>query len=87
MSTKLNYTPRGIVVDHKESGVRYAISESNFNPKLHRKVRPLLPTETVHGYQPKVAPKQGASESAADRGGHVSDESPKTPSAEGTPSK
>lgn len=42
----------GIVVDHKKSGVRYAISEKNFNPKVHKKVRELEPGETVHGFQP-----------------------------------
>lgn len=43
----------GIVVDHKESGVRYAISERNFNPKVHKKVRDLNPGETVRGFTPK----------------------------------
>ena len=43
---------RGIVVDHKESGVRYAVSERNYNPKIHKRVRDLLPGETVLGYQP-----------------------------------
>lgn len=44
---------RGIVVTHKESGVRYAISKANFNPELHTEVRDLKPGETVLGYQPK----------------------------------
>ena len=26
----------GIVVDHKETGVRYAVSDHNFNQKVHR---------------------------------------------------
>lgn len=44
---------RGFVVDHKESGVRYAVSERNFNEKIHDMVRDLGPGETVQGYQPK----------------------------------
>lgn len=44
---------RGIVVDHKETGVRYAISEHNFNDKVHAKVRDLKPGETVIGYRPR----------------------------------
>lgn len=44
---------KGIVVDHKESGVRYAISEKNFNSKVHKRVRDLLPGETVVGFAPK----------------------------------
>lgn len=43
----------GIVVDHKESGVRYAISEINFNSTVHDKVRELRAGETVLGYKPK----------------------------------
>ncbi|QNL31025.1 hypothetical protein SEA_KAUALA_13 [Microbacterium phage Kauala] len=43
----------GIVVDHKESGVRYAVSEANFNEKIHTKVRDLKPSETVIGFRPK----------------------------------
>lgn len=43
----------GIVVDHKESGVRYAISEAHLNPEVHEKVRDLKPGETVQGYQPR----------------------------------
>ncbi|AVJ49761.1 hypothetical protein PBI_LUCKY3_13 [Microbacterium phage Lucky3] len=44
---------RGIVVDHKETGVRYAVSERNFNEKVHKKVRDLKPGESVIGYQPR----------------------------------
>jgi len=45
---------KGIVVDHKDSGVRYAISLHNFNEKIHTFVRDLLPHETVRGFQPKA---------------------------------
>lgn len=43
---------RGIVVDH-ENGTRYAISQNNFNPKVHTMVRELKPGETVIGFTPK----------------------------------
>jgi len=43
---------RGIVVDHKDSGVRYAVSEANYNSKIHKKVRDLKPGETVQGFRP-----------------------------------
>lgn len=46
----------GIVVDHKESGNRYAIKEDNFNSKVHRKVRDLRPGETPLGFTHKFAP-------------------------------
>lgn len=45
--------PRGIVVDHKETGVRYAVSPHNYQPAIHTKVRDLLPGETVLGFKPK----------------------------------
>jgi len=44
---------RGIVVDHKESGVRYAVSEHNFNAEVHTKVRELKPGETVISFSPR----------------------------------
>ncbi|QDF15977.1 hypothetical protein H3N89_gp12 [Microbacterium phage MonChoix] len=43
----------GIVVKHKESGVQYAISEGNFNSKVHEKVRDLKPGESVRTYAPR----------------------------------
>ncbi|QBZ73206.1 hypothetical protein SEA_THERESITA_13 [Microbacterium phage Theresita] len=49
----------GIVVEHKENGVRYAISEGNFNPKVHKKVRDLKPGESVLGYKPRRVTKVG----------------------------
>ena len=44
--------PVGFVVDHKDSGVRYAVSADNFNEKIHTKVRPLNQNETVRGFKP-----------------------------------
>jgi hypothetical protein len=43
----------GKVVDHKESGVRFAISEKNFDDRVHSFVRDLKPGETILGFQPK----------------------------------
>jgi hypothetical protein len=45
---------KGIVVKHKESGVQYAISESNFNEATHEKVRDLKPGESVLTYKPRT---------------------------------
>lgn len=54
----------GIVVENKDNGMRYAISESNFDPDTHTKIRDLKPGETVRAYIPRPAP--GDSESTAD---------------------
>lgn len=53
----------GIVVEHKENGIWFAVSERNFNPKVHKKVHDLKPGETVRGYLPRR--KQEASTSRA----------------------
>lgn len=49
----------GIVVEGKESGVRYALREENFDPETEIKVRDLKPGETILGYQPKQATPKG----------------------------
>lgn len=51
--TGIKPSDHGIVVDHKESGTRFAISDKNYNEKVHRKVRDLRPGETVRAFQPK----------------------------------
>ncbi|QCW22283.1 hypothetical protein SEA_CHEPLI_14 [Microbacterium phage Chepli] len=51
--TGIKASTHGIVVEHKESGVRFAISDKNYNEKVHRKVRDLRAGETVRGYQPR----------------------------------
>lgn len=51
--TESKPSSHGIVVDHRESGVRYAVSDANFNPQVHRRVRDLKPGESVLGYRPK----------------------------------
>ncbi|AZV01720.1 hypothetical protein HOV00_gp13 [Microbacterium phage Schubert] len=43
----------GIVVEHKETGIHYAVSDANYNEAIHRKVRDLKPGETVLGFKPK----------------------------------
>lgn len=45
--------PRGYVVDHRESPVRYAVSPANYNPKQHVKVRELVAGESVAAFKPK----------------------------------
>lgn len=59
----------GIVVEHKDNGMRFAISERNFNPKVHKRVRALKPGETVLGYQPRrVTRKSSTTEGSASAG-------------------
>jgi hypothetical protein len=58
----------GIVVDHLETGVRYAISEANFDEKINRKVRDLHQHESVQGYQPKPRQAQETQDPAAETG-------------------
>lgn len=43
----------GIIVEEKSSGVRHAVSESNFNHKTQKRIRDLRPGETVLGYTPR----------------------------------
>lgn len=51
----------GIVVENKQSGVRYATSDINYNPKTDRKIRDLRAGESVLSYRPK-ATNNGSSE-------------------------
>lgn len=50
--TSLKPSSHGIVVDHKESNVRYAISDSTYDSRIHTKVRDLRPGETIFGFKP-----------------------------------
>lgn len=54
--TGIKPSDHGIVVDNTENGRRYAISDRNYNPKVHRKVRDLRPGESVTSYRPKASP-------------------------------
>lgn len=51
--TGIQPSSHGIVVESKENGVHFAISDKNFNSKIHRKVRDLRAGETVRGYKPR----------------------------------
>jgi hypothetical protein len=64
--TGIKPSSHGIVVEHKESGVRYAVSDKNYNEKIHRKVRDLKPGETVRGYQPKRSESLSAGSEASE---------------------
>lgn len=81
----------GVVVDDKESGVRYAMSDQYFNPEAHTYVRDLRPGETVRGYQPKAHPgaPQGSLEAVDQPGAPTQDAEPaesrsETPEAQPT---
>lgn len=63
--TTIKPSDHGIVVDHVESGVRYAISDRNYDVKVHRKVRDLRPGESVLSYRPRSRVSQ---ESLGDAG-------------------
>lgn len=58
MST-IKPSDHGIVVEHKESGVRFAVSDANHDPKSERKVRDLRAGESVLSYVPKLGPGAG----------------------------
>ena len=47
-------TLRGYVVDHKESGVRYAVSPQNLDDSIHIVVRELKPWESPLHYTPRA---------------------------------
>lgn len=75
--TGIKPSSHGIVVDHIESGVRYAISDKNYDVTQHRKVRDLVPGETVRGFRPK---RRDALVPAEDAGGLESTQgSPEAP--------
>ena len=44
----------GIVVESLTTGMRYARSEENFNPKEHKFIRNLTSQESVNSYMPKA---------------------------------
>jgi hypothetical protein len=58
--TAIKPSDHGIVVDHVESGVRFAVSDANYNVKVHRKVRDLEPGESVQSYRPRRKESLGA---------------------------
>ena len=51
--TSIKPSDHGIVVEDLESGMQYAISDSNYSVKKHRKIRELGPGESRLTYQPR----------------------------------
>lgn len=51
--TQIRKSDHGIVVEDLGTGMQYAISDSNYSVKKHRKVRELGPGESVLTYQPR----------------------------------
>lgn len=49
----------GIVVENKESGLRYASLDENYDPQVERKVRDLKAGETVLSYLPRYKTSLG----------------------------
>jgi hypothetical protein len=78
----------GIVVEHKETQVRYAISDHNYNEKVHRKVRDLKPGESVRSFRPKrlvdagSEPSEGGSATRSGTGTPEAGEKPAPTSSE-----
>ncbi|AXQ52878.1 hypothetical protein SEA_NEFERTHENA_14 [Microbacterium phage Neferthena] len=84
--TGIKPSSHGIVVEHNESGVRYAVSDRNYNPKVHKKIRDLRPGETVLGYQPKrkgaIEGSEGGSEAVSGTGTQDADANASSSSSE-----
>lgn len=57
--TGIKPSSHGIVVENKDNGSRYAISDKNYNPDKVRKVRDLRAGESVLTYQPRSAKSLG----------------------------
>lgn len=51
--TAIKPSSHGIVVENKDNGMHYAVSDINYNPAIHRKVRDLKAGETVRSYKPR----------------------------------
>ncbi|QFP95341.1 hypothetical protein SEA_YUUY_12 [Microbacterium phage YuuY] len=64
--SQLKPSSHGIVVDHKETGVRYAVSDVNYNSAIHTKVRDLKPGESVRAYKPRA--KESLQDAVGDQG-------------------
>lgn len=48
--TQIKPSDHGIVVENKESGLRYASLDANYDPKSERKVRDLRAGESILSY-------------------------------------
>ncbi len=51
--SQIKPSSHGIVVEHKETGLHYAISDRNYDQAVHRKVRDLKEHESILSYTPK----------------------------------
>lgn len=56
----------GIVVEHKESGVRYASLDGNFDPKVETKIRDLRSGESVLSFVPRPKSRTNTQETLPD---------------------
>jgi hypothetical protein len=61
--SQIKPSDHGIVVEHKETEMHFAVSDRNYNPEVHRKVRDLRPGESVITYRPR--PKESLGELAS----------------------
>lgn len=52
--SQIKPSSHGIVVEHKETGIHYAISDKNYDQRIHRKVRDLKIGESTRTYKPKA---------------------------------
>lgn len=78
----------GIVVENKETGLRYASLDVNFDPKTERKVRELRAGESVFSYITKQGPEPEGSEEleggSATQGGTSTPAAPANASSDGS---
>lgn len=49
----------GYVVEHRVTGIWYAVSPQNYNVKIHRKIRDLAQSESPRSFPPKRKLIQG----------------------------
>lgn len=66
--SQIKPSSHGIVVEHKESGLRYASLDANYDPKTERKVRDLKVGESILSYgikEPRPSFSAGDDDSAA----------------------
>jgi hypothetical protein len=71
--TELKPSDHGIVVEHKETDIRFAVSDRNYDSKVHRKVRDLRPGESVLTYAPRRKGSLGDAGSPAPTPGDAGD--------------
>lgn len=58
----------GIVVEHKETKLRYASRDENYDPSYERKVRDLKPGESLMSFGVKTPAEYGTEDSAPEQG-------------------